>query len=124
MQYCRLIVIISLKFKSFIYDITRHFYTFDAANLYHCYTILSLVYRDENELPVVLPVVKRVEHAIVTDYTLNKELLPPLGLHMYNLLTTKLLLGRNSPAILHNKVSPRRCFLKLEQLKTFFFFSV
>lgn len=72
-----------------------------------------LVYRDENGLPLVLPVVKRVEHAIVTDYTLNKELLPPLGLHMYNLLTTKFLLGRNCPAILHNKVS--WCWFKINK---------
>jgi aspartate/tyrosine/aromatic aminotransferase len=50
-----------------------------------------------------LPVVKKAEHAIVGDESLNHEYLAVLGLDSYSSAATALLLGDDSPAVLEKR---------------------
>lgn len=61
-------------------------------------------YKDENNKPWVLPVVRRAEQMIVNNLTLDKEYLDTIGLEEFNIAATKLLLGADSPAIRENRV--------------------
>ncbi|KAI8906547.1 pyridoxal phosphate-dependent transferase [Powellomyces hirtus] len=60
-------------------------------------------YRDEDGKPWVLPVVKKAERAIVEDATLDHEYLPIDGLRTFTDASAKLILGKNSPAVLENR---------------------
>lgn len=60
-------------------------------------------YRTEENLPLVLPVVKKVEHEILSDPSTNHEYLPQDGLSTFCTLSSKLLLGEDSVALQHNR---------------------
>lgn len=53
----------------------------------------------------MLPVVRTAEKALANDDTLNKEYLPVLGLELFSSLSTKMLLGNDSAAVIENRVS-------------------
>ncbi|KAJ3259874.1 Aspartate aminotransferase, cytoplasmic [Boothiomyces macroporosus] len=56
-------------------------------------------YRDNDGKPWVLPVVKKAEHAIVGDNSLDHEYLPIDGIKQFTEASVRLILGQNSPAI-------------------------
>ncbi|XP_066255345.1 aspartate aminotransferase, cytoplasmic [Euwallacea similis] len=60
-------------------------------------------YRTDEGKPWVLPVVRTAEKALANDETLNKEYLPVLGLDAFSSLSSKMLLGVDSPAIAENR---------------------
>ena len=60
-------------------------------------------YRDNNEKPWVLPVVKKVEKMIVSDASVDHEYLPIDGLKTFTDASAKLMLGNSSPALLENR---------------------
>lgn len=60
-------------------------------------------FKTDTDMSVVLPVVRVAEIAIANDDTLNKEYLPILGLDIFSKLSTELLLGKDSPALLENR---------------------
>ncbi|XP_051897029.1 aspartate aminotransferase, cytoplasmic-like [Pristis pectinata] len=60
-------------------------------------------YCKDDGQPTVLPVVKKVQHHIVNDPTLNHEYLPALGLSEFNRAATALLLGKGSIAIVEKR---------------------
>lgn len=57
-------------------------------------------YRDDSGKPWVLPVVKKAEHAIVGNLALDHEYLPIDGLKTFTEASARLILGKDSPAIL------------------------
>ncbi|KAJ8966846.1 hypothetical protein NQ317_016226 [Molorchus minor] len=61
-------------------------------------------YRTNDLEPWVLPSVRTAEKILANNESLNKEYLPILGLEEFNFASTKLLLGRDSPAITTNRV--------------------
>lgn len=74
---------------------------------------MRLAYRTDEGRPWVLPVVRNVEMAMASDETLNHEYLAIDGLRQYSDAASRLLLGQDSQAVLHNRVSLRRqvyCF--------------
>nr|BBA45747.1 glutamate oxaloacetate transaminase, cytoplasmic [Pachyrhynchus infernalis] len=60
-------------------------------------------YRTDEGKPWVLPVVRAAEKALANDETLNKEYLPVLGLDSFSSLSTNMLLGDDSPAIVEKR---------------------
>ncbi|TEB31270.1 aspartate aminotransferase [Coprinellus micaceus] len=56
-------------------------------------------YRDDDNKPWVLPVVKKATARLLNDDTLDHEYLPILGLPEYTAAAAKLILGSESPAI-------------------------
>ena len=56
-------------------------------------------YRDDSGKPWVLPVVKKAEHVIVGNMSLDHEYLPIDGLKSFTEASAKLILGNDSPAI-------------------------
>lgn len=62
-------------------------------------------YRTDQGKPWVLPVVRTAEKALANDDSLNKEYLPVLGMDLFSSLSSKMLLGSDSPAITENRVS-------------------
>jgi aspartate aminotransferase len=61
-------------------------------------------YRDDNNKPWVLPVVKKVSQIILNDATLDHEYLPITGLPEFVAGAARLILGENSPAISEGRV--------------------
>ena len=61
-------------------------------------------YRNDDCLPWVLPVVKKVERLIVEDDSLNHEYLPILGLPEFRSAASMVALGEDSAAIKENRV--------------------
>nr|AIT70263.1 aspartate aminotransferase [Symphyocladia latiuscula] len=61
-------------------------------------------YRTDEGLPLVLPVVKKVERRILKDTSSNHEYLPQDGLLSFTKLAEQLILGEDSPAINENRV--------------------
>ncbi|KAF7284028.1 glutamate oxaloacetate transaminase 1 [Rhynchophorus ferrugineus] len=92
-------------------------------------------YRSDEGKPWVLPVVRIAEKALANDDSLNKEYLPVLGLEIFSSLSTKMLLGEDSPALTQNKAFGVQClsgtgalrvgaeFLARKLEKTVFYFS-
>ncbi|CAG8591545.1 15578_t:CDS:10 [Funneliformis caledonium] len=62
-------------------------------------------YRDDAGKPWVLPVVKKVEQALVNDPSRDHEYLPILGLATFREASIRLILGADSPAIKENRVT-------------------
>lgn len=60
-------------------------------------------YRDNNGLPWTLPVVKKAEHHIVDDAKLDHEYLPIDGLKQFTEASVRLVLGKDSEAIVENR---------------------
>jgi aspartate aminotransferase len=61
-------------------------------------------YRDDNNKPWVLPVVKKASQIILNDATLDHEYLPITGLPEFVAGAARLILGENSPAISEGRV--------------------
>eukprot|EP01087_Luapelamoeba_hula_P003836 TRINITY_DN1369_c0_g1_i1.p1 TRINITY_DN1369_c0_g1~~TRINITY_DN1369_c0_g1_i1.p1 ORF type:complete len:476 (+),score=76.56 TRINITY_DN1369_c0_g1_i1:59-1429(+) len=61
-------------------------------------------YRDEERLPWVLPVVRKVEAKIAQEARFDKEYLPIEGLADFNTASVKLLYGADSPAISEKRI--------------------
>ncbi|KAJ8681887.1 hypothetical protein QAD02_017679 [Eretmocerus hayati] len=61
-------------------------------------------YRTSEGKPWVLPVVRKVESALAADETLNHEYLPVLGLDSFSQAATRMVLGKDSPAIAQGRV--------------------
>ncbi|KAK7109200.1 hypothetical protein V1264_013285 [Littorina saxatilis] len=61
-------------------------------------------YRTDEGKPWVLPMVKTVENQISADMTLNHEYLPVAGLPAFRTAASALILGKDNPAILENRV--------------------
>ncbi|KAL5074939.1 hypothetical protein RYX36_013923, partial [Vicia faba] len=66
---------------------------------------ITINYRTEEGKPLVLDVVRRVEHQLLNDLSRNKEYIPIVGLPDFNKLSAKLIFGADSPAIQENRVS-------------------
>lgn len=66
---------------------------------------ISTAYRNEEGLPWVLPVVRTVEAQMSTDPMLDHEYLPLDGMKAFTEAAAHLLLGKDSPAVTHNRVS-------------------
>ncbi|KAG9119003.1 Aspartate aminotransferase, cytoplasmic [Ceratobasidium sp. 392] len=64
-------------------------------------------YRDDDNKPWVLPVVKKATELLLNDPTLDHEYLPITGLPEYTSAAARLILGADSPAISENRVA--RC---------------
>ncbi|EIN07477.1 aspartate aminotransferase [Punctularia strigosozonata HHB-11173 SS5] len=62
-------------------------------------------YRDDDNKPWVLPVVKKATQLLVNDPTLDHEYLPITGLPEFTSAAAKLILGADSPAIAEGRVS-------------------
>ena len=60
-------------------------------------------YRDDNGKPWILPVVKKAEHDIVSNMTLDHEYLPIDGLKSFTDASAKLILGKDSPAVIQKR---------------------
>ncbi|KAL1497505.1 hypothetical protein ABEB36_008455 [Hypothenemus hampei] len=60
-------------------------------------------YRTDDGKPWVLPVVRTAEKALANDDSLNKEYLPVLGLDLFSVLSTKMLLGSDSVPLAENR---------------------
>jgi aspartate aminotransferase len=73
--------------------------------------VLLSAYRNDDGKPWVLPMVKTVEEQMAADATLNHEYLPVSGLPLFRQLTCALVLGKDNPAIIENRVSPFSLFL-------------
>ncbi|KAI2787489.1 Aspartate aminotransferase, cytoplasmic [Penicillium oxalicum] len=61
-------------------------------------------YRDNNAKPWILPVVKKADHAIHNDPTLNHEYLSISGLAEFTSAAQKLVVGAESPAIREKRI--------------------
>jgi len=61
-------------------------------------------YRDDNGKPYVLKVVRKVEQQLVNNPNIDKEYIPIDGLPDFVKLTSKLILGDNSPALKEGRV--------------------
>ncbi|KAF9161721.1 Aspartate aminotransferase, cytoplasmic isozyme 1 [Actinomortierella ambigua] len=66
-------------------------------------------YRTEEGKPWVLPVVKKADHILVEDDSLDHEYLPILGLESFRKASAKLILGADSPAIAEGRVGAAQC---------------
>ncbi|CAD5316114.1 unnamed protein product [Arabidopsis thaliana] len=66
-------------------------------------------YRTEEGKPLVLDVVRRAEQQLANDLSRDKEYLPLNGLPEFNKLSTKLILGDDSPALKENRVVTTQC---------------
>jgi len=62
-------------------------------------------YRDDDNKPWVLPVVKKATEILLNDPTLDHEYLPITGLPEYTSAAARLILGASSPAISENRVA-------------------
>ncbi|KIP08181.1 hypothetical protein PHLGIDRAFT_29717 [Phlebiopsis gigantea 11061_1 CR5-6] len=62
-------------------------------------------YRDDDNKPWVLPVVKKATKILLEDPNLDHEYLPITGLPSYTTAAAKLILGEDSPAIASGRVS-------------------
>ncbi|KAF8610196.1 aspartate aminotransferase [Ceratobasidium sp. AG-I] len=62
-------------------------------------------YRDDDNKPWVLPVVKKATEILLNDAALDHEYLPITGLPEYTTAAAKLVLGADSPAIAENRVA-------------------
>ncbi|KAJ1569833.1 Aspartate aminotransferase, cytoplasmic, partial [Nowakowskiella sp. JEL0078] len=62
-------------------------------------------YRDNTGKPWVLPVVKKAEHIIVNDPSIDHEYLPIAGLKSFTNAAVRLILGRNNPAISEKRIA-------------------
>ncbi|CAE6468833.1 unnamed protein product [Rhizoctonia solani] len=62
-------------------------------------------YRDDDNKPWVLPVVKKATEILLNDPTLDHEYLPITGLPEYTSAAAKLILGADSPAITEGRVA-------------------
>lgn len=62
-------------------------------------------YRDDEQLPWVLPVVRKVEQALANDTSLNKEYLNIDGLPEFVAASLRLIYGADSPAIAENRIA-------------------
>ncbi|KAF7793108.1 hypothetical protein EIP86_004216 [Pleurotus ostreatoroseus] len=62
-------------------------------------------YRDDNNKPWVLPVVKKATEILLNDPALDHEYLPITGLPEFTAAAAKLILGADSPAIAEGRVS-------------------
>ncbi|KAJ7063194.1 aspartate amino-transferase [Mycena amicta] len=62
-------------------------------------------YRDDNNEPWILPVVKEATRILLQDETLDHEYLPITGLPEFTTAAAKLILGPTSPAIADGRVS-------------------
>lgn len=62
-------------------------------------------YKDNDGKPWVLPVVRTVEQQMASDFTLDHEYLPVLGLPSFTNAAIKLILGAESPAIVQNRAT-------------------
>ncbi|XP_030748126.1 aspartate aminotransferase, cytoplasmic [Sitophilus oryzae] len=92
-------------------------------------------YRTDEGKPWVLPVVRTAEKALANDETLNKEYLPILGFEAFSTLSTRMLLGDDSPALKENRAFGVQClsgtgslrvgaeFLATKLGKTVFYYS-
>ncbi|KAL0947026.1 hypothetical protein HGRIS_013169 [Hohenbuehelia grisea] len=60
-------------------------------------------YRDDNNKPWVLPVIKKATKILLNDETLDHEYLPITGLPEFTSAAAKLILGSSSPAIQENR---------------------
>ncbi|XP_071476776.1 aspartate aminotransferase, cytoplasmic-like [Diadema antillarum] len=60
-------------------------------------------YRTDESKPWVLPVVRKVEQEMAADLTLDHEYLPIAGLAEFTSVSTRLILGDDSPAIKENR---------------------
>lgn len=65
---------------------------------------LSLEYLNEQGVTSVLPLIRRIKKQISTDPTLCPEYAPSSGLSEFNRRATELVLGKNCPAIVENRV--------------------
>jgi len=61
-------------------------------------------YRDDNGKPYVLKVVRKVEQQLANNLNIDKEYIPIDGLPDFIKLTSKLILGDNSPALKEGRV--------------------
>ncbi|KAF5907330.1 aspartate aminotransferase, cytoplasmic-like isoform X1, partial [Clarias magur] len=61
-------------------------------------------YLGEDGQPVAVPLIQKIKQQIATDPTLIPEYQPPLGIAEFNSRATQLALGRDSRAILENRV--------------------
>jgi len=61
-------------------------------------------YRDDDNKPWVLPVVKKASHIILSDPTLNHEYLPITGLPEFVSGAARLILGGDSPALADERI--------------------
>lgn len=68
-----------------------------------CKIIIFAAYRTEESKPWVLPVVRKIEQMLAADESLNKEYLPVLGLASFSQAATKMLLGKDSPALAESR---------------------
>lgn len=66
-------------------------------------------YRTDEGKPYVFTAVKEAEKLLLADQTLNKEYLPMSGLDRFNKSARELILGKNSPAVLENRVATIQC---------------
>ncbi|KAK7014957.1 aspartate aminotransferase [Favolaschia claudopus] len=62
-------------------------------------------YRDDNNKPWILPVVKEATRILLSDETLDHEYLPITGLPEFTVGAAKLILSPNSPAITEERVA-------------------
>ncbi|TCD60529.1 Aspartate aminotransferase, cytoplasmic [Steccherinum ochraceum] len=62
-------------------------------------------YRDDDNKPWVLPVVKKATNILVNDPAVDHEYLPITGLPQFTSAAAKLILGKDSPAIAEERVS-------------------
>ena len=62
-------------------------------------------YRTEEGSPYVLPVVRAIEAVMAADSTLNHEYLPILGLAAFRDAAVRFCLGKNSAALIENRVA-------------------
>jgi aspartate aminotransferase len=61
-------------------------------------------YRDDDNKPWILPVVKKASSIVLNDETLDHEYLPILGLKDFTSAAAKLILGSDSPAIKEDRL--------------------
>ncbi|CAG9313539.1 unnamed protein product [Blepharisma stoltei] len=66
-------------------------------------------YRNEELQPHIFNAVKEAEKRLIEDENATYEELPPEGHAEFNELVTELLLGKNNPAILENRVASVQC---------------
>ncbi|KAH9305334.1 hypothetical protein KI387_009738, partial [Taxus chinensis] len=66
-------------------------------------------YRTEEGKPLILNVVRQAEELLIQDRSRYKEYLPITGLADFNKLSSKLILGNDSPAIQERRVATVQC---------------
>ena len=65
---------------------------------------LCIAYRDENDRPWVLPIVRDIEKKMAANESLDHEYLPIWGLQSFCDSATELMLGSQSKAKVNNRV--------------------